>query len=369
MKRKSLYISIATFIILSLPVFSSKAVVQDENRLLIRMDKVAVVDDSLRLDGFFRIPRTQIPSTGKLMFTLSLEYGGQQLELPPVVIAGKRRMRYELREQTVNPDLRPEVQPAVTLPADWKKTETMDIRYRTALPYASWMQHAGLRLEQWVAGCCREERIASDLLSEDIDLDYECSPKSNRTMEMAPSTVIHRTDTVFVPQPPAAVALCLECTVVYIDFPQGSFSVRPAYKGNRRELLKVDSLMQILPAVPFSLMINSYASPEGTAESNDLLAYRRMQGFTDYLLGEWILPANCRLSPQSRGEDWDGLLLLLNRTRKPYARRVAAIIEEHPDYAERKRLLRELDNGTVWNDMLNDLFPLLRRIELKIVTE
>lgn len=121
MKRKSLYISIATFIILSLPVFSGKAVVQDENRLLIRMDKVAVVDDSLRLDGFFRIPRTQIPSTGKLMFTLSLEYGGQQLELPPVVIAGKRRMRYELREQTVNPDLRPEVQPAVTLPADWKK--------------------------------------------------------------------------------------------------------------------------------------------------------------------------------------------------------------------------------------------------------
>lgn len=368
MKRKSLYISIARFIFLFLPVFSGKVEAQDENKLLIRMEKIAVVDDSLRLDGLVRIPRTQIPSTGKLLFAFSLEYGGQQLELPPIVITGKRRMRYELREQTVNPGLRPEVQPAVTLPADWKKTETMDIRYQTALPYASWMQHAGLRLEQWLAGCCREERIASDLLSQDIDLDYECNPQNNRMAEAGPSPVIYRTDTVFLPQPPAEISLCLECTVVYIDFPQGSFNLRASYKANRRELLKVDSLMQILPATPCSLVINSYASPEGTAESNDLLAYRRMKGFTDYLRNEWTLPPNCRLSLQSRGEDWDGLLLLLNRTHKPYARKVAAIIEGHPNFAERKGLLRELDNGIVWNDMLNDLFPLLRRIELKIVT-
>ena len=168
MKKKSLYLLILILVFLS--VFAGKAGAQDENKLLIRMEKVAVTDDSLRLDGFFYISRTQIPSTRKLIFTLSLEYDRQQLELPSVVITGKRRLRYELREQTVNPGLRPEVFPPVILPADWIDAEIMEIRYHAVLPYASWMQHAGLRLEQWVADCCHEERIASDLLSSDIEL-------------------------------------------------------------------------------------------------------------------------------------------------------------------------------------------------------
>lgn len=366
MNKRILFIYI---IILLLPAtFPVRAITQENKTLLIHMDKVTVGNDSLRLNGRLHIPETHIPSTGKLIFAFNLEYEGQQLELPPVVIGGKRRLRYERREQTVNPDLRPEVQPAVVLPAVWKNAETIEIRYCTSLPYASWMQHAGLRLEQWVADCCHETRIASDLLSRDIDLDYECGTKTGQPSTVSTRTV-YRTDTVYLPQTPDEVPLCLECTVVYVDFPQGSFKVKPAFKTNRRELLKVDSLMQILPVSPFTLSITSYASPEGGTGANDLLAYQRMKGFTDYIRNEWILPANGRLSSTSRGEDWDGLVILLRRTRKSYAQEVTAIIEKEKNISRRKQRLTELDNGHIWNDMLTDLFPLLRRIELKIVKE
>lgn len=367
---KNRILSIYIIILLLPAAFPCRAFAQEHNTLSIHMNKITVSNDSLRIDGRLRLPETRIASTEKLIFALSLEYEGQQLALPTIVVGGKRRLRYEQREQTVDPGLLPEVPPAVTLPANWKKAETIDIHYRTSLPYASWMQHAGLRLEQWIADCCRETRIASDLLSKDIDLDYACAPAAGQQPMPALSTrTIYRTDTVYLPQIPAEVPLCYECTVIYVDFPQGSFRVKPAFKTNRRELLKVDSLMQRLPVDPFTLSVTSYASPEGTTGANDLLAYQRMKGFTDYIRGEWILPANGRLSSTSRGEDWDGLVTLLRRTRKSYAPEVTAIIEKEKNISLRKQRLAELDNGRVWNDMLADLFPLLRRIELKIVQE
>lgn len=352
---------------------------QNDPELLIRMEQVTVDNDSLRLEGLFHLPLANLPSAGKRIFALSLEYEGRQLDLPPVVIGGKRRLRYERREQVVNPGLRPEPAPAVTLLSGGRKPSVTEVRYQAAVPYAAWMQHAALRLEQWVSDCCHEKLVASDLLQDDIDLDYDCGPIITRqsnivvqqpaTITQQPPVVLHQTDTVYIEQPQEQPPLCLECTTVYIDFPQGSFRVMPGYKANRRELLKIDSLMEILPVAPFTLDIVSFASPEGTTAQNELLAYRRMKGITDYINNEWILPTNCRLSPRSQGEDWEGLLVLLRRTRKPYAATAAAIIRENTRPSERKRLLTELDGGAAWNDMLIDLFPLLRRIELKIIPE
>lgn len=345
---------------------------QNDPELLIRMEQVTVDNDSLRLEGLFHLPLANLPSAGKQIFALSLEYEERQLDLPPVVVGGKRRLRYERREQAVNPGLRPEPAPAVTLLSGGKKPRVTEVRYQAAVPYAAWMQHAALRLEQWVSDCCREELVASDLLVGDIDLDYNCGPviaQQPAAIVQQPPVVVHQTDTVYIGQPQDQAPLCLECTTVYIDFPQGSSQVIPGYKANRRELLKIDSLMEIVPATPFTLEIVSFASPEGMADQNDLLAYRRMKGIAGYINDEWLLPPNCRLDPQSRGEDWEGLLVLLRRTRKPYAAAAAAIIREHIHPSGRKRLLMALEGGAAWSDMLTDLFPLLRRIELKIITE
>lgn len=352
---KQLYIYLLILANLTAPLAAQK-----NEQLTIRMDTATVVRDSLCLDGTFHIPELQLPSTGKLIFQLRLEQDTEQLELPPVIIIGKRRLRYEQREQTVSPQNTISAPAIVQIAKRKKESRTMEIAYHAAVPYASWMQHARLRLEQWLADCCHEQLLASDLLSEDIGVDYSCG-----------ETVVIREpgDTVYIALPAVEVPLCHKCTVIYVDFPQGSYHVDRTFEGNRRELLKVDSIMQQLPADPFIMQINSYASPEGSTPGNDLLAENRLKGFTRYLREQWRLPEEGKIETVVNGEDWEGLLTLLRLTDKSYADEVTAIIRSEPNRLNRKKELKELRHGAVWADMMADLFPLLRRIEIRIVTE
>ena len=328
-----------------------------------------VSDDSVRLSMTFSFDGIQMNSTRKLVLTPVLRKGPKELLLPPVILTGRRRMLDDRRAWNINPQSCPRPFPytIIEMPGG-KKAWTGKRRYQAVVPYASWMRHAELLLEEREMNCCDDWLLAFNLLDDDLNLPDPCGEVSPI---IAPDTV-YIVDTQVesvIPVEPEDVPLCVECTVIYIEFAQSKYDIRPDFSTNRAELAKVDSVIANLPRENCVLHICGYASPEGILFENEILARNRTESFAAYLKRNYRLPSTCTIETTSVGEDWEGLVKLLKQTGKPYAQPSLDIIESLGVLDGRERKLMELEHGDPYRDMLETLFPYLRRIELRVRIE
>lgn len=331
------------------------------------MHQVVVSNDSVRLSMTFEFDSVMMNSTRKLVLTPVLRKGPKELSLPPVVLTGKRRMLDDRRAWNVNPQSRPSPFPysIIEMPGK-KKAWSGKRRYQIAVPFASWMRHAELLVEQREMNCCDDWLLAFTLLHDDLNLPDPCG----ESLPVAtPDTIYianNQDSNTIIPVEPEDVPLCVECTVIYIEFAQSKYDVRPDFSTNRTELAKVDSVIAHLPQENCVLHICGYASPEGVLYKNEILARNRTESFAAYLKRNYRLPPNCTVETTSVGEDWEGLVKLLKQTGKPYAASSLDIIENLGVLDGREKVLMDMEQGDPYRDMFETLFPYLRRIELRV---
>lgn len=326
-------------------------------------------DDSVRLSLTFSFDGIRMSSTRKLVLTPVLRKGSKELRLSPVILTGRRRMLDDRRAWNINPPSCPSPFPYSIIRMPGKKKAWSGKRYyQAAVPYASWMRHAELLLEEREMNCCDDWLLAFNLLVDNLDLPDPCG---DIIPLAAPDTVYIADNQVeaVTPVEPEDVPLCLECTVVYIEFAQNKYDVRPDFSTNRTELAKVDSVIANLPEENCVLHICGYASPEGILFENEILARNRTESFAAYLKRNYRLPSTCTIETTSVGEDWEGLVKLLKQTGKTYAQPSLDIIESLGVLDGREQKLMELEYGNPYRDMLETLFPYLRRIELRVRIE
>lgn len=351
---------------------------REEGKLRVSALRYEVRDDSLRVSFTYSPADSAVASTRKLIFTPLLRAGIREAELAPIVVSGRRRWLADRRSEYVDPTRRPAVEPYAVIPAAALQSGSRRWNYNASVPYARWMKHAELCLEERDMDCCRQRLLAFRILEEDLGLKYDCG---ETPPDDCAKVII---DTVYVTLLPPVVEetvaadtlkpdevkLCIGCTVVYITFRQGKYDILPDFDNNRAELRKVDSLIACLPQDRnFLLQVNGYASPEGTLSANEVLARNRTEGFVDYLRKHYRLPRGCTIRSGAVGEDWAGLIKLLQNTGKPYAQEVLRIIRDYGVFDGRERILMELDYGRPYRDMLETLFPYLRRIEMRVSLE
>lgn len=337
--------------------------------VVVNVHEAVVSDDSIRLSMTYNFDKVQMNSTRKLVLTPVLRKGPKEVLLPPVILTGKRRMLDDRRAWNVNPQSRPHPFPysIIQVPGK-KKAWSGKRRYQAAIPYASWMRHAELLLEEREMNCCDDWLLAFNLLDDDLNLPDPCGETVPTT---APDTIyiVNTQAETATPVEPEDVPLCVECTVIYIEFAQSKYDIRPDFSTNRAELAKVDSVIANLPKKNCVLHICGYASPEGILFENEILARNRTESFAAYLKRNYSLPSTCTIETTSVGEDWEGLVKLLKQTGKPYAQPSLNIIESLGVLDGRERKLMELEYGDPYRDMLGTLFPYLRRIELRVRIE
>lgn len=116
---------------------------------------------------------------------------------------------------------------------------------------------------------------------------------------------------------------------------------------------------------PYQIIIHSSASPEGDVQSNHMLSLNRGRSLRFYLMRHLANPPE-RILVVPHGEEWSGLEEILQRLDTPWRDDVLSIIRHTPDTLERKRLIRSIDDGKVWNWLLKYQFPLLRRAVIAI---
>ena len=155
-----------------------------------------------------------------------------------------------------------------------------------------------------------------------------------------------------------------------ILFPQGSSEVVINLNKNKDELLKVDELFTRMSIDGLScaleqLTVTGYSSPEGTEQSNLSLSRNRAQSILSYLKKQYPIVARSGVEAKGAGEDWDSLRASLLESELPGKEGVIEVIDNVSNVDTREKILKELDGGKVYKQLLETYYPALRRIELR----
>lgn len=378
---------------------------------------VAVRHDSLFLDLDMNLNAVKVSTETAYIFTPSLHKGDKAVELPPVIISGARRYRFDIREHALSRGKEPLAPYRILLPN--RKDPSKDIRYRIGIPYASWMRQASLVLKQECKDCCVMTLLSVDTLTHNIALRHTAPveeeavveeevvpempamasavpviPLARASVAVAPAMV---QGTVSVPCLPAVVQSVpltntmlagyqpmvsyltpdahepvkqrIVGTTLYIDYPLNQYEVYLDYKNNRREVDKADSLLTPVLSNGFTVIerirIRGYASPDGNYKDNENLASKRSRLFMHYISDAYSIPEKL-FDVSWVAEDWEGTRDYLSRTQPPYYEESLRIIDTYGVFNGREKRLMDLRGGVPYKQMLREIFPLLRRIELVV---
>lgn len=366
--------------------------------------QMVVRGDSLHLSMDMDLNSIRANSFTSITFTPVLKGANGKADLPPVIITGSRRYRFDRRERALQAANRVMATPFLVL-LENRHTPTKNIRYHVSVPYAAWMQGATLMLRKELKDCCAPQLLGVDTLEKRLSLTNAPTTglmvaggmattvpaeKQVRTNRPAIAPAPARTVMSVAPQviPPVAYAADYASMVsflqpdvnakekqhtgsaiLYIDYPLGKDDVYPEYKNNRREIDKADALLHPLLTDGFSnlrtIRVRGYSSPDGDYRNNEQLSAARSRLFADYVQGAYNIPRRL-FDISSVAEDWAGLTELLERDRPSYYKEALRVISRYGIFSGREKHLMEFQGGAPYKDMLRRFFPRLRRIEIVV---
>jgi hypothetical protein len=157
-----------------------------------------------------------------------------------------------------------------------------------------------------------------------------------------------------------------EAITVY--FRQDKRTIDPSYMNNSVSLAEILSSIRRLQSSPDSrvrmVMIAGFASPEGTYDYNDKLAFDRSAVVKRYIMDRTGM-ADGNIALYNGAEDWGGLRELVEDSDMPMKYHILDIIDNVPLWDSalktgREKELMELDGGVSYKYMYRNFFPLLR---------
>ncbi len=198
-------------------------------------------------------------------------------------------------------------------------------RYRAAVPFQSWMDHAQVRLVISSDGGCAPDGVT--IMTDSVVGGPQMVV---RTREIKGDTV--------------SGALSGRA---YITFPLDTVNIKPDYLKNRQYLASIKASIDSVKLFPNAeirrMTIKGYASPEGSYDHNAYLARERTESLKRYITQHFNVPAD-RIVTDYVPEDWDGLREFLHRSQArrelPHWQQVTAIVESDAEPDEKERLIR-----------------------------
>lgn len=312
-------------------------------------------------EGGLQIIRCNVNHTGDLLdvtFTAgldSLQVGTEEeweiqplivastdtFALPPLVVAGKTRDKVNRRKALLEGE--------AYMPAEYYRVSPLDaedtsvITYRQKVPFRDWMYGGRLLLKQTVSGC------------------HACK----RAMGDAPLCYIPRQPKVSFIVPKPEFKEREEEIIMHLNFLSGRSDILPEYKNNKEELAQIHTAIEkILNDSTLRLdaiQLCGFASPEGNYEYNTRLSSDRTQAVKDYVLKRYPIRPQM-IDAGSESEDWEGLRELVAVSELPAKQQILTIITGTSDPDERDVLIRQIDGGATYRQLLDDFYPPLRRV-------
>lgn len=317
-------------------------------------------NDTLTIDFDFNVEEVAVNSTQSYAFTPVLFYGKQYQTLPPVVVTGKNKFKMRRKDRRIAKKGNYK-QPYTIVKGKSANRQNL-VDYKIAIPYEEWMSQADMWILQEGKKDCLLDLPQIQVIEPVVIVEEEPLPQKGAVCEPCMNMVSYLIPT----EKPLKVRS--EQNTLYIEYPVGGTEFNADFKNNAAELQKLKETLNPLTEgdlVTFkAINICGYASPDGSAKTNDRVANKRADSFALYLRGSYNFPDSI-LQVTSAGEDWDSLIKMLEEEKPAYAEKALEIIHKNTNLDVREARLKS-GLGASYRTMVNDYFSRLRRLSISI---
>lgn len=344
-----------------------------------------IVEFNINPNGIRLTPDEQL-----VMVPLVKDNAGHSLMLPRVVVNGRRRSKVEKRMERINHrgDGKETIYKVI---GTGRNGEVDVIRYRTSIAHKPWMDKAGLYLQSEFCGCGGNgQEFTERLVTAEMKAGFRQATEeigvlrgeSTDTVATVSGTLVEAVQiagryvmpyVTFLEPVREIVKRRSEQGSAYITYLPGSAEIRPTLADNYEELEKIAKSLHLAgrdargTLAITGIAITSYCSPEGPWKNNLELSQKRAGALRDYIVGHFNLPGDCRVTAEGKGEDWDGLLKLVQGDPHVEAKTEAVhIIRETDVFKGREKQLMDLAGGRTYKYLMQRYFPQLRRSDYRI---
>lgn len=154
-----------------------------------------------------------------------------------------------------------------------------------------------------------------------------------------------------------------------IYFPVGGMKILPEHELNREAwhafVSEIDSLSANSGNTVLGITVTGYSSPEGSYQSNDVIAKRRALALKSFLETKYN-STQVEIRTEWVAEDWDRLAEVVRASDMDDKYKILDIIENVDVFKGRENRLKTLSGGRPWNYMLKEFFPKLRCASCRI---
>ncbi|MDO5663797.1 MAG: DUF3868 domain-containing protein [Bacteroidia bacterium] len=340
--------------ILFCAAFMAHAQWESLTHAVVKNQSVIKQNDSLFVAMDIDISRMDISTQHMVVFTPVIEStdGRVERKLAPVVVSGRTRNNVIARTQMLYGTPVFETEPFAVVKRNNRGEQI--ITYTTSVPVGNWMKKARLVLRENITGCAECEIAQNSLSLADNILPEPFVPTYKLTYIM--------------PEVERVKKRCETC-VARLNYKVARAEILRDFGNNAQELALIDETVSEVKYNPdvviTDLVVSGYASPEGSFESNMHLSEKRANSLANYISARFDL-ARQKMEIKWYGEDWKGLEEAVKDSDIADKNAILDIINNVSNPDARDARLKQLSGGRTYKELLNTLYPPLRRNEYLI---
>ena len=291
-------------------------------------------ENSLFVSMTVDVSALDVASNRELLLIPVLRGEQDSVQLPFMIVAGRNRYYYHLRNTSVTDGI---------ILERAGKTET--INYRAVIPFENWMSTSALVMDESSCGC-RGEEMGDD---HRVTL-FRFEPK------------VYTPVFVYLPPDVEPVKVREVKGSAYIDFPVNRTEIHEDYRNNPVELRKIRQTIDVVRNDPdvriTSLSIKGYASPEGTYANNTRLAKGRTATLKTYVRELYHFPDSVILTSYEP-EDWFGLEAYVDSTNLKNRDAILELIRSNVEPDAKEKMIKSTYPED-YQFLLKNVYPGLR---------
>lgn len=321
----------------------------------VSVDNITMKQANGRLDiaMVFDMSNLHVRSNRSLRITPLLSDGREMLQLPAVIIDGRRRSIIHERHAD-------DIFPSVDTYIRRKNRSEQALDYDASITYQPWMANAELILrEEWCA--CHDAPYTEDLLA------VASMPKLTQQGSDTANNQALVTDA----KPQMAYAMPSKSDNpspshydAAIYFHVNKCDIVPSYMGNQHTIDSLRSLFANNKNIK-AVKLMGYASPEGPLPFNKSLAAKRAAAIKYYMTKNNI-GASIPITVDSATTDWAAIKDWLNSSRIENYLKIIAIIDDNSIAEADKNAAIRKQFPVAYNFMLRQWYPKLRTTDISI---
>lgn len=355
MKLTKIY-SLATVLILTAVSAFAQGQITYNNVRIDEVKNLSGVTEKYRVSMDVNLSDIDVRNQQMVVLTPQVVSSDKQetLFLPQIIFAGSTRLNV-IRRQVLFGHYAPGYDRNSKLyrAKDFKPQGT--IAYTTEFPAHAWMKKADFGVAQEVMGCASCIEPSAKGFQSLLPIKKEPYKPAFAVNYVAPEV--------------EAVKNRSESLEAHFNYRVARSELLKDYKNNQAELDRVNSFVSKINAdknlTISDFAIEGFASPEGSSEGNLTLSKNRANTFASYLKSNFNI-ANNKMKVQGKGEDWDGLRSAVLASNMSNKEAILKAIDNNSDANNRKRALKNLNGGATYRELLETIYPELRRNTLRV---